>query len=149
LKGLLDYGAVPFIFEMMKLEIGRSIFEEMVAHLRSVYPLEGCGLLAGLDSHVQSHYPIDNHLNSPVAFEMEPAQLVASFMDFEGLGQSLLAIYHSHPDSAPTPSARDVQQANYPEAVQIIVSFEEPDSPKISAFKVFDGRFSPITLTVV
>lgn len=134
---------------MMTLEIGRSIFEEIIAHLRSVYPLEGCGLLAGRNDRVQRHYPIDNYLKSATAFEMEPAQLVAAFMDFEARGQYLLAIYHSHPNSGPTPSARDVEQANYPEAVQIIISFEEPAGPKFGAFQIVDGRFSPITLTVV
>jgi len=133
----------------MRLEIGRSLFDAVIAHLASVYPMEGCGLLAGEDGRVQSYYPIDNRLKSATAFEMEPAQLIAAFMAFEGAGHRLLAIYHSHPNGPALPSATDIVQANYPEAVQIIVSFEEPDTPQVGAFQIVDGRVSPVTLIVV
>jgi proteasome lid subunit RPN8/RPN11 len=133
----------------MTLLIDRPLFEGMLAHLRSVYPLEGCGLLAGIDGRIQQQYSIDNRLHSPTAFEMEPAQLIAAFIAFEAQEQTLLAIYHSHPNGPAVPSPTDVFQANYPEAVQIIVSFEEPDQPQAAAFRIIDGRVSRVTLTVV
>lgn len=132
------------------LKIGRTTFEAMLAHLASVYPLEGCGLLGGADDgRVRQLYPVDNRLNSPTAFEMEPAQLIAAVMEMEGQGQTLLAIYHSHPTGAAVPSPTDMAQANYPEAVQIIVSLEVPDRPQTAAFMIVEGQLSPVTLTVV
>jgi proteasome lid subunit RPN8/RPN11 len=131
------------------LLIGRTIFEAMLAHLKAAYPLEGCGLLAGPAGRVQQLYPVDNRLHSGVAFEMEPAQLIAAIMDMEAQGQGLLAIYHSHPAGAAVPSPTDIAQANYPEAVQIIVSLEEPEQPQVGAFQIVDGRVSAVTLIVV
>lgn len=131
------------------MEIGRFLFDEIIAHLKSVYPLEGCGLLAGRNGRVQGHYPIDNRLKSVTAFEMEPAQLIAAFMDFEGMGQHLLAVYHSHPNGPAFPSSSDIAQANYPEAVQIIFSMAELSEPTYGAFLVVDGRVWLVNLTVV
>jgi proteasome lid subunit RPN8/RPN11 len=133
----------------MGLKIGRFLYNEIINHLKSVYPMEGCGLLAGRDGRVEAHCPIDNVLNSATAFEMAPDQLIAAFMDFEAAGQRLQAIYHSHPHGPAIPSSRDVVEANYPEAVQIIVSFEAYDEPNINAFEIIEGRVLPITLTVV
>jgi proteasome lid subunit RPN8/RPN11 len=133
----------------MALFIGRSIYAAMIAHLQSVYPLEGCGLLAGADGRVQQHYPVNNRLDSPAAYEMEPAQLIAAFTAFEAEGLTLQAVYHSHPNGPAVPSATDIAQANYPEAAQIIISFEEPARPQTAAFQIVDGRVSPINLTVV
>ncbi len=44
------------------------------------------------------------------------------------LGIELLAIYHSHPTSAPVPSKTDLARAFWPDAVYLIVSLaaEEP-----------------------
>lgn len=133
----------------MRVEIGRSLFDEMIVHLKSVYPVEGCGLLAGRDGRVESHYPVTNILESNSAFEMEPSQLIAAYMEFEAVGQNLIAIYHSHPNGPAVPSSTDIAQANYPEAVQIIVSFVELDSPQAGAYRIVDGRVLPISLIVV
>lgn len=121
----------------------------MLAHLRSVLPLEGCGVLAGRGSRVEQLYPVDNKLRSATAYEMEPGQLVAAFSALEGRGHSLLAIYHSHPAGPAVPSPTDIDQANYPEAAHIIVSFEEAEHPRAGAFRIIDGRVIPLTLKVV
>ncbi len=111
-----------------------------MAYLQAVYPMEGCGLLAGKDGRVEQHYPIDNVLNSPFAFELEPTQLIGAIMDLESKGLSLLAIYHSHPKGSTVPSLADIAQANYPDAVQIIISFENPEQPEGKGYLIVDGR---------
>ena len=134
---------------MNSLSINQNIYEAMLAHLLSVYPMEGCGLLAGLDGRIQRHYPIDNRLNSPIAFELEPTQLIAAMIDLEAEGLSLLAIYHSHPHGIAVPSPTDIAQANYPDAVQIIVSLENPKQPQGKAFWIVNGRVTAVALKIV
>lgn len=134
---------------MNSLLFGRDIYGAMVAHLRAVLPLEGCGLLAGNDGRIERHYPIDNRLNSRTAFEMEPEQLVSAVLNLEGQGLALLAIYHSHPDGPDAPSATDIIQANYPDTVQIIVSFRDRGRPQASGYWIQRGRVEPISLKVV
>jgi proteasome lid subunit RPN8/RPN11 len=121
----------------------------MLAHLEAVPPLEGCGLLGGKNGRIHTHYPIANRLNSPTAFEMEPQQLVTAVLNLESQGMALLAIYHSHPYGPAAPSPTDVARANYPEAVQLIVSFADPAHPQSAGFLIRNGRVKPISLKIV
>jgi proteasome lid subunit RPN8/RPN11 len=134
---------------MTTLSISASHYQMILTHLASVYPMEGCGLLGGKDGRIQCHYPIKNQLNSPVAFDMDPQQLVAAITDIEARGLSLAAIYHSHPRGPAKPSPTDISQAYYPDAVQIIVSFDDPEQPIGKAFQIIDGQVTEVTLKIV
>ncbi len=95
---------------------------EMIMHLTSVYPEEGCGFLAGIDGRITQGYPIENRLKSPTAFLMDPRQQVEALMAIEDAGQTLLAIYHSHPESDATLSSLDRRKITFPELDHVIVS---------------------------
>ncbi len=84
-------------------------------------------------------YPIDNILRSPTAYEMDPLMQIKAMMAMETQGETLAAIYHSHPDSPPFPSETDITQAYYPEAVYIIVSLKNYDHPVIKGFTIIAG----------
>jgi proteasome lid subunit RPN8/RPN11 len=44
--------------------------------------------------------------------------------DMRGLGLEILAIYHSHPTSAPVPSKTDLERVTYPDVVSLIISLQ-------------------------
>jgi len=123
--------------------------EAVVAHLRSEYPLEGCGLLAGAADQVSHIYPVTNRLKSPTAYEMDPKEQLMALLHLEEHGWDLLAVYHSHPHGPERPSATDVLQATYPDAAHLIVSFRDPDNPVSRAFVIQDGLVDEIVLQVV
>jgi len=131
------------------LKIKRPIYESMLKQLQAAYPLEACGLLAGQDYIATRLYAIDNILQSPKAYEMDPLQQVRALLEIEALGEDLLAIYHSHPQGPQTPSVTDVAQAYYSESIQIIVSLEAPTSPILRAFTIIDGLVDEISWTAV
>lgn len=131
------------------LKIKQPIYESMLKQLQAAYPLEACGLLAGQDYTATRLYAINNILQSPTAYEMEPLQQVRALLEIEAVGELLLAIYHSHPQGPQTPSVTDVARAYYPEAIQIIVSLEEPTSPIVRAFTIIDGLVDEISWTAV
>jgi [CysO sulfur-carrier protein]-S-L-cysteine hydrolase len=130
------------------LLISSLLYDQMLAHLRGVYPEEACGLLAGSRGAVLALYAVENQLHSPTAFEMEPLQQLQAFMSLEEAGWELLAIYHSHPHGPETPSAQDVSQAYYPDALSVIVSLADLDRPVARAFTIRDGRVDERTLTI-
>lgn len=130
------------------LRLGAAHYADMLAHLRSVYPEEGCGLMAGVDGEVLRLYPVENRLHSPVAYEMEPLQQLQALQHLEDAGWQLLAIYHSHPQGPETPSSQDVAQAYYPDALYVIVSLARPDQPVVRLFSIRDGTVDEQTLTV-
>lgn len=119
------------------LTIARPFLNQMLDHLHACYPWEGCGLLAGDEMRVVTAvYPIDNILQSPTTYEMDPQQQVEAMLALEAAGWRLLAIYHSHPQGPEQPSAADVAHAYYPEALHVIVSLRRQTAPMVRAFQV-------------
>lgn len=132
-----------------ELSVPQSHCEEMLRFLREAYPLEACGILAGLDGRVRRLYAVENRLHSPVAFEMEPQQQLDAILDLEEAGLEMVAIYHSHPSGPQTPSATDVAKAYYPDVAHIIVSLADLRRPSIRAFTIKEGQFDEIVLKIV
>lgn len=131
------------------LSIRRSDYRAMLSQLQAVYPLEGCGLLAGRAGRVARLYPVDNALRSSTEYEMDPHQQLRAMLDLEEAGWELLAIYHSHPHGPPEPSATDVARAYYPEALQVIVSLADRERPSVRAFSVTGGQVEEVLLEIV
>jgi proteasome lid subunit RPN8/RPN11 len=123
-------------------------YQEMIAHLRGAYPEEACGLMAGLQGEVLRLYPVENHLHSPVTYEMEPLQQLRALEDLEDVGWELLAIYHSHPHGPEIPSATDIAQAYYPDALNVIVSLANVAQPVVRVFSIRDGAVGEEDLAV-
>ncbi len=119
------------------LTIARPFLNQMLDHLQTCYPLEGCGLLAGDETGmVTAVYPIDNMLQSATAYKMRPQQQVEAMLAMEAAGWRLLAIYHSHPQGPPQPSATDIALTTYPDALHVIVSLPEQAEPVVRAFHI-------------
>ena len=119
-----------------------------MAHLLGLHPLEGCGLMAGRKGVVQIIYQISNRINSPVAFEMDPAEQLAAMLDIEERELELLAIYHSHPQGPATPSTVDIRTNYYPKTAHVIVSWSDPDHPTARAFRIQGGDISEIPFQI-
>lgn len=130
------------------LKIKRRHLQEILDHLQSAYPLEACGLLAGLSGEVSRVYAVENALQSPTAFEMNPREQLRAMLDIEVRGLEMLAIYHSHPQGPERPSETDVALAYYPEAVQVIVSLKDRRRPVVRAFSIEAGRVKEVKLSL-
>ncbi len=112
--------------------------EEIIAHLRSEAPNEGCGLLAGSGGRIAKHYQVANSEHSPVLYSIDPKELLGILREIDQHDWDLLAIYHSHTHSQAYPSATDVKLAFYPDSIYIIVSLQDPDNPIIRGFRIED-----------
>ena len=55
-------------------------------------------------------------------FEMDPAQLISAFKNIREKQETLFAVFHSHPHSAAIPSHKDINDAAYDDALNIIIS---------------------------
>lgn len=131
------------------LTMTRRDYRTMLAHLQAVYPLEGCGLLAGRAGRVERLYSVDNALRSPTEYEMDPRQQLQAMLELEDAGWELLAIYHSHPHGPAEPSATDVARAYYPEALHVIVSLANRERPSVRAFSIAGGQVEEVLLEIV
>ena len=55
-------------------------------------------------------------------------------------GEQLYAIYHSHLHSAAYPSVTDVNEAQYPDVVYLIISLSTGGVLKLCAYRLKDGE---------
>lgn len=108
-----------------ELRIERSLYREAIDHLAGAAPAEGVGLLAGenLGNAVRAtrFFPGTNIDASPTRYTMDPVEVISAFREIDERGWELAAIVHSHPATAPIPSATDLRDARYPETLLLIV----------------------------
>jgi proteasome lid subunit RPN8/RPN11 len=104
------------------MRIQANLREQMLAWVQTCLPEEACGLLGGRDGEAVLLVAVENELHSPVRFRMRPEEQLSGLRQMEAQGLDLLAIFHSHPTGPAVPSARDIAEAFYPEALMLIWS---------------------------
>jgi proteasome lid subunit RPN8/RPN11 len=135
-----------------RLIVSRSLLAEVIAHALAEAPLECCGLLAGHLADgaglVTARYGITNVARSATEYETEPRDMLCAFRAMRANGTELLAIYHSHPTSAPVPSQRDVERNTYgTTAVHLIVSLASKE-PEVRAWWLTETDFREAHLVI-
>ena len=131
------------------MRIARSLIDEMVAHAREDLPNECCGMVGGKDGGASVVIPVANAAASPLRFEMDPQGQYDALKAIEADGGELLAIYHSHTKSAAYPSQTDVNQAvNWPDAIYLIVSLQDPEAPDVKGYWLKDLEIADAELVV-
>ena len=120
------------------LAIPKSIYAAVLAHGRAGFPQETCGILGGSEGVVSEFYPMTNTDQSREHFMMEPKEQFAVARDLRAKGKTMLAVYHSHPDTPARPSAEDIRLARTPGVATVILSLAGPE-PVLKSFRIFDG----------
>lgn len=131
------------------MRISQSLIDEVVAHAREDLPNECCGMVGGAGDEASVVVPVVNSAASPLRFEMDPQGQYNALKSIEDDGKEMLAIYHSHTKSAAYPSQTDVNQAvNWPDAIYLIVSLQEPDAPEVKGYWLRDMKIADVELVV-
>ncbi|MGD8378975.1 MAG: M67 family metallopeptidase [Gammaproteobacteria bacterium] len=104
-------------------KLPRALVNRLLAHAQRFPDREVCGLVAATDDEPSRCYPIPNNADAPDRlFAMEPAAQLQAMKRMREHGERLYAIYHSHPETLPVPSQRDLEAVGYPEALYLIIS---------------------------
>jgi proteasome lid subunit RPN8/RPN11 len=112
-------------------------------------PLEACGLLAGLNSKVETVIEVTNQAQSAVRYEMDPIEQLNAFEWIESSGLDLIGIFHSHPTGPETVSPTDIAQAAYAVVYVILARVDNAHAWRARGFWIKDGAFSEVTLQVI
>lgn len=128
------------------LVLPESVRAEIIAHARDHTPRECCGIIAGRDGQVTEVHRLTNVAPGNTRYLFNDEEFFKLYWELENRGESLLAVYHSHPATVAYPSKTDVEFAFWPEAVYVICSLEHDDAPVIRGFRIVEGEITEVTL---
>lgn len=132
----------------MILRIPKRVYDDIIAHARAEVPNECVGMLVGTaDGQVKDSYPLINELQSPTRFLSEARSMLTAEKRRRMAGLELLAIYHSHPTSPPTPSKYDKADHLGSEILCVIISLADAE-PAIKAWRLENDAAQPCDLIV-
>jgi proteasome lid subunit RPN8/RPN11 len=137
-----------------------SIRDAVIAHARSEYPNEGCGLIIGgraaADGGEAVRFePTRNKAASPYRYEIDPADLLRLTITTDDADEVFWGIVHSHTHTPAVPSPTDIGLAFYPDALYVLVSLSDDEAdaetgaPSVRAWRIVDGRVHEVVLRAV
>ena len=123
------------------LIIPENIWSQVIDHLQGELPKEGCGLLGGTSDKVQVILPGRNIHGTPQkAYLLDPREQFDFVKSLRKQKLELLAIYHSHPDTPPFPSATDMELAYSADVYNLIISFKGTAQPLVRNYHYRQGK---------
>lgn len=107
---------------MKKLKLTRALQEAINRQAADAYPDEGCGLLLGEavagENLVKALFPVENRWEVEAdkrrRFQISPDDMLRAEAAALAQGWDVIGVYHSHPDSPPVASPRDLAWATWP-----------------------------------
>jgi len=130
-----------------QVAVRADVVQAMEAHALEVRPDECCGLLAGDGDVISSVYRLRNEAYSPrTKYFAAPEDLLAAMKTIRQRGQTMMGIYHSHPESPAYPSKSDVELAFYSDSVYFILSLAA--GVEIRAFRIANQEITSVEIVV-
>jgi [CysO sulfur-carrier protein]-S-L-cysteine hydrolase len=126
------------------VRLTRAQRDDLIAHAREEAPNECCGYLPLRDGVVERVHRAENARRSPYGYELDHKSLLAA-NELEDDGYQV-AVYHSHPRSPAEPSQTDINLAQYPSWLYVIVS---PAEEAVRAWQIADGQVREEEVEVV
>jgi [CysO sulfur-carrier protein]-S-L-cysteine hydrolase len=114
---------------------------QLSAHAREGLPNEACGLVAFRDGVAERYLPGENALESPYRFELRPNDPGDFFLEDDGYE---LAVFHSHPESAPRPSRTDIANIGLWEGRPYLIM--RADTGELRGWRIQNGSVESLSL---
>jgi proteasome lid subunit RPN8/RPN11 len=117
-----------------------AVRQALVEHALDEQPNEACGLIVLKDGIAQRYERGRNAAGSPYRFELDVDPEVW-FLEDDGFE---LAVFHSHPSSAPRPSRTDVENIGLWQGKPYVIYSVREDA--LSAWTITNGSIEPLVL---
>ena len=134
---------------MTTQQLSRPLVNQLLNQAQSSPETEVCGLVGEDESGNCRLYPIHNIAAQPERlFQMDPAEQINAMRIMREQGQKLFAIYHSHPHSPAIPSTTDLTEAEYPEALYLIISLNTKGVLEMRGYRYSNKEMIEISLEI-
>ena len=128
------------------MKIPAAVVSGMLAHAREEAPHECCGLLVGRAASIVRSVRARNLDAKSTRYLIDPEDHFAAIRSARAEGLEVVGAYHSHPSSAPVPSASDIAEADSgPDFLYVIVS---PIGDDVRAYRIEEGVYTLVDLSV-
>lgn len=129
------------------MRIAKDLLDSILAHARSGYPHEVCGVLMGSSARVEQVIPVENREteSKAVRYQIAPQDLIRIQRDGLAGGRDILGYYHSHPDHPARPSETDrriAAEGLSDGVIHVVVGVENGDGAKATAWVFRDASLS-------
>lgn len=134
----------------MRATLSRPAFDGIVEHARREQPRECCGLLVGHAAavvQILEAVPARNLAEDPNRFFLDPVDHIRTRREARNRGLDVVGYYHSHPHSPARPSARDLAEATYVDALYLIVSLATIPAA-VCVYELAEGAFIEVPTQV-
>jgi proteasome lid subunit RPN8/RPN11 len=119
------------------IAIPRPLVNQILHHAQSLPEQEVCGLIGAHKQKPVSCYPIQNIADNPSNhYEMQASEQLEAMRTMQHANEQLFAIYHSHPHTQALPSPTDLELANYPEVLYLIISLNTKGVLEMRGFRL-------------
>ena len=118
------------------------LIEQMNAHVENAYPEEGAGFLIGEQGEVREIMALSNSREDGARhnrFLFTPEDYLQAELKAEGLGLSLIGVFHSHPECPNIPSEFDREWAQ-PFFSYIITRVDSGKAVNSRSWKLLEDR---------
>ncbi|MDD5034997.1 MAG: M67 family metallopeptidase, partial [Methylococcaceae bacterium] len=86
-------------------------------------------------------YPVANASANPqIRFQLDAAGQIESLRQMRERGEQWFAIFHSHPAAPAEPSAQDLADAAYPDALYLVISLNTQGVLEMRGFRIGADR---------
>ncbi|QSA96871.1 Mov34/MPN/PAD-1 family protein [Methylococcus sp. EFPC2] len=128
----------------------RPLINQLLHYAQLTPEAEICGLIGAGPNGAYRCYPVPNAAADPARrFELDPAGQIEAIRLMRERGESLFAIFHSHPSAPAEPSPADFAEASHPEALYLIISLNTKGVLEMRGFRLDDDkRFAEIALSL-
>lgn len=134
---------------MTTITLPRTLANQLLTQAQQQPEAEACGLVSARDGSPCRIYPITNVAeDTQQRFELDPAKQIQAMKTMREQGEELFAIYHSHPHAPAEPSATDIQQSSYPDALYLIISLNTKGVLEMRGFFLRNGSVEGVELAI-
>jgi proteasome lid subunit RPN8/RPN11 len=131
------------------LALTRANADEIIAHARDHAPRECCGIITGAGGEATHVRRLTNTEPGNTRYLFDDEEFFRVYWEAQAAGEDLTVVYHSHPATPAWPSPTDQAHATWPDAIYLICSLADPDSPVLRAFRLVDGTITEVDVTII
>jgi [CysO sulfur-carrier protein]-S-L-cysteine hydrolase len=132
-----------------QIHISRKLTQQLLHLAQSSPDKEICGLIGAKDSVPCCCYPVENSAQHAQAqFLLDSKQHIAAVKAMREKGETLFAVFHSHPTAAAVPSQKDIDSAAEENVLQLIISLNTKGVLEMRGFKIENQQMQEVILVL-